>query len=180
MTVWRSRGLRGSDLEDLIHTTIEYYRQEGLARIDKISTPVKVIDIDGQGTITKAFFEKKSTVDFMGIIQGIGVAFDAKETNLKSLPLSNIHEHQIEFMGDITRQKGLAFLIVHFKFCDEFYLVPYEKLLAHFNASQKGERKSISYKALDPALKIELVRGNILNFLPALNVYMDYKAAGKI
>ena len=175
MTVWRSRGLRGSDLEDLIHVTIEYYRDQGLARIDKIATPVKVVDIDGQGTITKAFFEKKSTVDFMGIIQGIGVAFDAKETNLKSLPLSNIHEHQLEFMEDITKQSGLAFIIVHFKFCDEFYLLPYETIIHYVRASKNGSRKSISYNDLDPAFKIDLIRGNVLNFLPALNVYLDYK-----
>ncbi|WP_430884555.1 Holliday junction resolvase RecU [Fusibacter sp. JL216-2] len=175
MTVWRSRGLRGSDLEDLIHETIEYYRQQGLARIDKIATPIKVVDIDGQGTITKAFFEKKSTVDFMGIIQGVGVAFDAKETNLKSLPLSNIHEHQLEFMEDISKQSGLAFLIVHFKFCDEFYLLPYETLMQYVRASEKGARKSIPYSGMDPNLKIEMIRGNILNFLPALNVYLNYR-----
>jgi len=175
VTVWRSKGLRGSDLEDLIHETIEYYRQQGLARIDKIATPVKVVDIDGQGTITKAFFEKKSTVDFMGIIQGVGVAFDAKETNLKSLPLSNIHDHQLEFMEDISKQSGLAFLIVHFKFCDEFYLLPYETLAKYVKASGKGARKSIPYTGMDPALKIEMIRGNILNFLPALNVYLNYR-----
>lgn len=175
MTVWRTRGLRGSDLEDLIHETIEYYRSQGLARIDKIATPVKVIDIDGQGTITKAFFEKKSTVDFMGIIQGVGVAFDAKETGLKSLPLSNIHEHQLEFMEDITKQSGLAFIIVHFKFCEEYYLLPYESIIKHVHASRNGSRKSISYDDMDPALKIEIIRGNILNFLPTLNTYMTYK-----
>lgn len=179
MTVWRSRGLRGSDLEDLIHLTIEYYRNQGLARIDKIATPIKVIDIDGQGTITKAFFEKKSTVDFMGIIQGVGVAFDAKETNLKSLPLSNIHEHQLEFMDDISKQSGLAFLIVHFKFCDEFYLLPYETLKQYVDASKKGARKSIAYSELDPAFKIERTRSNILNFLPALNVYLEYRKSKK-
>jgi len=180
LTVWRSRGLRGSDLEDLIHVTIEYYRNQGLARIDKIATPIKVVDIDGQGTITKAFFEKKSTVDFMGIIQGIGVAFDAKETNLKSLPLSNIHEHQLEFMEDITKQSGLAFIIIHFKFCDEFYLLPYETIIQCVRASQNGSRKSIAYNDLDPAFKVELIRGNILNFLPALNVYLEYKKQKKL
>lgn len=178
MTVWRSRGLRGSDLEDLIHETLEFYRSQGLARIDKIATPVKVIDIDGQGMITKAFFEKKSTVDFMGIIQGVGVAFDAKETHLKSLPLSNIHEHQLEFMADICSQRGLAFIIVHFKFCDEFYLLPFERIVEHVRASKDGARKSIPYKSMDPAFRIERTRTNILNFLPALNVYLEHKKAG--
>ena len=179
MTVWRSRGLRGSDLEELIDLTLEYYRNQGLARIDKIATPVKVIDIDGQGIITKAFFEKKSTVDFMGIIQGVGVAFDAKETNLKSLPLSNIHEHQLEFMEDISKQSGLAFIIVHFKFCDEFYLLPFETIMSHVKVSRDGGRKSIAYTELDPSFKIERTNSNILNFLPALNTYLEYKKQRK-
>ncbi len=115
----------------------------------------------------------------MGIIQGVGVAFDAKETNLKSLPLSNIHEHQLEFMEDITKQSGLAFIIIHFKFCDEFYLLPYETLIQHVRASRNGSRKSIAYNDLDPAFKVELIRGNVLNFLPALNVYLDYKKQKK-
>ena len=80
MTAWRSSGHKGDALEDLILLTNEFYHQQRLARIDKVPTPVKVISIDDKAMITKAFFEKKSTVDFTGLIQGVGVAFDAKET----------------------------------------------------------------------------------------------------
>ncbi len=178
MTTWRTRGLRGSDLEDLITTTIEYYRQQKLGRVDKIATPVKVIDIDGNGTITKGFFEKKSTVDFMGIMQGIGIAFDAKETAQKSLPLSNIHDHQVEFMHDIVDQKGLAFIIAHFKHCDCYHLIPYEVLVKYVTIAQQGGRKSIPFKDLDPDFEIKMATNGILNFLPVLNTYLNKKRSG--
>ena len=50
-------------------------------------------------TITLAYFEKQSTVDYIGVAQGIPIAFDAKETAGKSLPLQNIHAHQMAFMS---------------------------------------------------------------------------------
>lgn len=175
--MWRNRGHRGDALEDLLDMTHQYYHQLKLCRIDKISTPIKVVAIDDNGIITKAFFEKKSTVDFLGIIQGVCVAFDTKETNLKSLPLGNIHSHQIDYMADIEAQGGLAFIIVHFKWNDQFFLVPYD-MIKHFVDS--GKRRSIPYKSMLERFEIKRERsGSILNYLPTLNEYVKYKAESK-
>jgi len=175
MTTWRSTGHKGDVLEELILVTNDYYKQINLARIDKIPTPVKVINIDDKGMIIKGFFEKKSTVDFTGIIQGTGIAFDVKETTLKSLPLQNIHEHQIEYMRDITNQGGLSFIIVHFKFCDEYYLIPFEVIDQYVKNSKENKRKSIPYKEINQDFRIQRPSNGILNYLPALNTYLDYK-----
>lgn len=173
-TMWGKRGHRGDALEELLYYTNQYYHQLGLCRVDKISTPIKVIDIDHQGMITKGFFEKKSTVDFIGIAQGVCLAFDAKETNLKSLPLQNIHSHQIEYMKDIDAQGGLAFIIIHFKFNDEFYLVPYEMIADYY--TKESTRRSIPYKAMLKEFQIKKERsGSILNYLETLNTYVSYK-----
>ena len=77
MGEWNSRGLRGSAFEELINLTNERYRESGLALIQKVPTPITPIQID-QDTrhITLAYFEKKSTVDYIGAIQGIPVCFD--------------------------------------------------------------------------------------------------------
>ncbi len=173
MTVWKSRGHRGDVLEELLLTTNDFYRSKRLGRVDKVSIPIKVIEIDHQGMITKAFFEKKSTVDFQGIIQGVGIVFDAKETALKSLPLQNVHEHQIEFMHDIDEQGGLAFLIVHFKFCDEYFLIPYEWLVKYV---KEEKRRSIPYKEMPRQFQIPMPVNGILNYLPVLNAYVSAKA----
>lgn len=168
--MWSNRGLRGSVLEELLHYTHEYYHQLKLCRIDKISTPVKVVEIDHKGVIEKGFFEKKATVDFIGIMQGVFIAFDAKETNLKSLPLKNIHAHQMAYMKDVTDQGGLAFIIVHFKYNDTYFLVPYETLESFYKSSS---RRSIPYTAMQPEYEIKKTRGgSVLNYIEALNAYI--------
>ena len=95
MAHWNSRGLRGSSFEEIINFTNECYRQSGLALFQKIPTPITPVRMDEETrTITLAYFEKQSTVDYIGVAQGIPIAFDAKETAGKSLPLQNIHAHQ--------------------------------------------------------------------------------------
>lgn len=96
MAHWNSRGLRGSSFEEIINFTNERYRQSGLALFQKIPTPITPVRMDEETrTITLAYFEKQSTVDYIGVAQGIPIAFDAKETAGKSLPLQNIHAHQM-------------------------------------------------------------------------------------
>ncbi|MDO4799281.1 MAG: Holliday junction resolvase RecU [Bacillota bacterium] len=178
--MWGKRGLRGSDLETLIEFTNEKYAKLGLCRVDKIATPVKVAEIDGNGVITRGFFEKKSTVDFIGIIQGVFVAFDAKETNLKSLPLSNIHPHQVDYMSDVIAQGGLAFLIVHFKSVHRYFLVPFSVLREYMPqgsiASHAGKRKSIPFSEMDRCIEIEYcMSDHTLAYLDALNRLVTYE-----
>ena len=78
MATWGSRGLRGSTLEELINHTNEKYRDGGLALIQKIPTPIKPVNIDKESRhITLAYFDQKSTVDYIGAVQGIPVCFEA-------------------------------------------------------------------------------------------------------
>ena len=46
MATWNSRGLRGSELEEIVNLTNEKYREKHLALIQKIPTPIKPIQID--------------------------------------------------------------------------------------------------------------------------------------
>ena len=64
--------MRGSLLEDLINRTNEKYRENGLALIQKIPTPITPMQIDRESRhITLAYFNQKSTVDYIGVVQGI-------------------------------------------------------------------------------------------------------------
>ena len=114
MGTWNSRGLRGSFLEEMINLTNEKYRDQKLALIQKVPTPIKPIRID-QATrhITLAYFDQKSTVDYIGVVQGIPVCFDAKECASERFPLANVHPHQIRFMQEFEEQDGVAFLIIY-------------------------------------------------------------------
>ena len=74
MPTWKSRGLRGSALEDMINRTNEKYAEAGLALIQKIPTPITPIKMDKESRhITLAYFDQKSTVDYIGAVQGIPV-----------------------------------------------------------------------------------------------------------
>ena len=78
MAHWNSRGLRGSSFEEIINFTNERYRQSGLALFQKIPTPITPVRMDEETrTITLAYFEKQSTVDYIGVAQGIA-AFEEK------------------------------------------------------------------------------------------------------
>ena len=125
MTTWNSRGLRGAGLEELINRTNEKYLEKGLALIQKIPTPITPINIDQTSRhITLAYFDKKSTVDYIGAVQGIPVCFDAKECAVDTFSLQNIHEHQVTFMEAFEKQRGIAFFLIYYTHLDLFYYLP--------------------------------------------------------
>ena len=91
MATWNSRGLRGSTLEEFINRTNETYLTNGLALIQKVPTPITPINIDkATRHITLAYFEQKSTVDYIGAVQGIPVCFDAKECATDMIIIENL------------------------------------------------------------------------------------------
>ncbi|MBE6022362.1 MAG: Holliday junction resolvase RecU [Cellulosilyticum sp.] len=173
MGYWNSRGLRGDDLEEQINRTNELYREKGLALVQKIPTPIKPVRIDSQNrNITLAYFEQKSTVDYIGVVQGVAICFDAKETTKNFLPMGNIHAHQVAFMEEFKAQGGIAFFIVHFKKYDTYHFLPIEVLKPLYDEAQKGGRKSIPYEVFERVYAIPMERGIYLHYLKALENYM--------
>ena len=173
MGYWNTRGLRGDDLEEQINTTNDLYKEKGLAVVQKVPTPIKPIRIDQEKrTITLAYFEQKSTVDYIGVVQGVAICFDAKETTKNFLPLSNIHDHQVDFMKAFNKQGGIAFLIVHFKKYDEYYFMPIEQLETFYEAAKQGGRKSIPYESFDKQYQIKIEGGLYIHYLKTIQSYM--------
>ena len=126
MATWNSRGLRGSTLEDLVNRTNEQYREKGLALVQKIPTPITPVRMDKENRhITLAYFDQRSTVDYIGAVQGIPVCFDAKECGAQTFPLANIHPHQVKFMEDFEKQNGVAFFLIFFSQLNLFYYLPF-------------------------------------------------------
>lgn len=150
MGEWNSRGLRGSAFEELINLTNERYRELGLALIQKVPTPITPIEID-QTTrhITLAYFEKKSTVDYIGAVQGIPVCFDAKECAEDTFSLQNVHEHQFEFMEAFEGQEGVAFLLIYYTAKERFYYLRFAKLKEFYERMKNGGRKSFRFDELE-------------------------------
>lgn len=169
MATWNSRGLRGSTLEDLINRTNEKYREKKLALIQKVPTPITPIKIDKESRhITLAYFDQKSTVDYIGVVQGVPVCFDAKECASSTFALQNIHEHQVKFMQEYEEQGGIAFLILFFTQLDVYYYLPYDKLAFFWKRACDGGRKSFRLEELEETFYIAANTGVHVPYLDAL------------
>ena len=150
MGTWNTRGLRGSALEELINLSNDKYREKNLALIQKVPTPIKPIKIDKETRhITLAYFEQKSTVDYIGVVQGIPVCFDAKECGTDSFPLANVHPHQMEFMEKFEKQAGAAFLLIHFTARNEMIYLRFRELKKFWNRMEAGGLKHFKFQELD-------------------------------
>ncbi|MCD7709319.1 MAG: Holliday junction resolvase RecU [Clostridiales bacterium] len=166
MPTWNSRGLRGSTLEDMLNRTNEKYRESKLALVQKIPTPITPIEIDKDSRhITLAYFEQKSTVDYIGAVQGIPVCFDAKECAEDTFPLQNIHEHQVEFMRQWQQQDGIAFILISYTHRDLFYYMRFEEMYEFWNRAEAGGRKSVGWDELDPGYFLPEVAGILVPYL---------------
>ena len=177
MATWNSRGLRGSTLEDLINRTNEKYLENGLALIQKVPTPITPINIDKESRhITLAYFDQKSTVDYIGVVQGIPVCFDAKECATDTFALQNIHDHQVKFMGEFEKQKGIAFFLIYYTHRDVFHYLPYEMLRFFWDRAMEGGRKSFRYEELNPEYVLPKKHGILVPYLDALQKDLDDRA----
>lgn len=169
MPAWNSRGLRGSALEDLINLTNDTYREKHLALIQKVPTPITPINIDKTSRhITLAYFDQKSTVDYIGVVQGIPVCFDAKECATDTFALANVHEHQVEFMKEYEEQGGISFLLIYFKKQECYYYLPYYRLAEFWKRSKEGGRKSFRFDELDSEYIVKSTGGVYVHYLEAL------------
>jgi len=174
MATWNTRGLRGSTLEELINQTISQYDQQGLALIQKIPTPITPVQIDKESRqITLAYFEKISTVDYIGNVQGIPVCFDAKECSVDTFPLQNIHEHQMEFMEKFEKQEGIAFMILYFSHKNVFYYMTFRELIQFWQRAVEGGRKSFKYDELNPKFEMPLKNNYFIPILDFIQLDMD-------
>ena len=178
MATWNSRGLRGSALEELVNRTNEVYAANSLALIQKVPTPITPINIDKNTRhITLAYFDQKSTVDYIGVVQGIPVCFDAKECHTDTFPLQNIHEHQVEFMKRFEEQQGVAFFLIHYTKRDIFYYLTLRELLVFWKRMEAGGRKSFRFEELSEEFFFTMGKGSA--FVPYLQpLQIDLNSRG--
>lgn len=170
MATWNSRGLRGSTLEDMINHTNEYYRQKNLALVQKIPTPITPIKIDKDSSqITLAYFEKDSTVDYIGVVQGVPICFDAKECATDTFTMRNIHEHQIKFMSDFEKQDGVSFLVIMFTGRNRLYYMRFSELEGFLERAKNGHPNNFKYDELDPDYFVESKEGALVHYLEPLS-----------
>lgn len=136
---------RGMNLEEDLNSSNKYYLETNKAVIYKKPTPITINKVNyksrNDAIITEAHFKIPSTTDYNGIYKGKYIDFEAKETKSKSsFPLSNIHNHQINHLKNITIHGGIGFIIVRFSSLNETYYMSFQKLN---NFIEQQSRKSI-------------------------------------
>ncbi len=174
MATWNSRGLRGSSFEELINRTNEKYEQNHLGLIQKIPTPITPVRFDKETRqISLAYFEQQSTVDYIGVVQGIPVCFDAKESATDTFALSNIHEHQVFFMREFERQRGISFVLIYYTTKDIMYYLTFRALDEFWLRRDDGGRKSFRFDELDERYIIKPKPGILVPYLELIQTDLD-------
>jgi recombination protein U len=161
------------NLETLVNHANTVYMQSGKAVVFKVPTPTKVLykNYNGYRMPVKAFHDSKAWLDYVGVVNGKAITFDAKETKKKtSFPLQNLKPHQVYAMDQWNKCGGKSFLIVWFKTINEVYLLPAKVVLYWYKASLEGGRKSIPYKQFQTDA-IHILSGN--------HTYLDWLSAYK-
>ncbi len=158
----------------MINRSNEQYLEKGLALIQKIPTPITPIKIDKEHRhITLAYFDQKSTVDYIGAVQGIPVCFDAKECTSNTFALQNIHEHQARFMEQFEKQGGISFLIIFYTARNELFYLPYADMRRFWERAKSGGRKSFRYEELNQDFRIHSTGGILVPYLETIQKDLD-------
>jgi recombination protein U len=162
----RNMANKGMAFEKEVAYANETYKQRGIALIQKISTPWKVIR-QGQ-KIVSAFPEGKSTLDFRGTVKGgISVSFDCKESeNEKGLPLKYIKDHQIEYIRSALQIGEVSFILCYMKKYDKRYFIAGKIILDYWDYWQQNKgKRNINYIAVQDMKEIKAQNGILLDYL---------------
>ena len=169
MATWNSRGLRGSTLEEMLNHTNEKYRETKLGLVNKLPTPITPVRIDKETRhITLGYFGEKSTVDYIGVVQGYPICFDAKECSSERFSLQNIHAHQLQYMTEFEEQGGISFFIIYFKQHNCYYYLTLREAHYHVDRVAAGGLKHIKYEELDEDYIIPVEKNVYINYLKIL------------
>src|SRR5699024_617593 len=131
----------------------------------KIQTPNK--NLSNKKGRVEGHTRRGEQVDYLSIHDSRAIAFDAKETsNRTSFALSNVPDHQYNFLKSWHEKGAHSFLIVSFKKHDEIYLLPFRMLETYWEGAKNGGRKSIPYgKFVNNCERVVSDKGYALHYL---------------
>lgn len=151
---------KGMYIEQLMNRTIQYYRINNIAHLEKRQIPIKILKhINKQIVIAKLI--NKAKVDYFLYINKKYVEIECKQTKKDYFDLALIKKHQEKYLNEIKKTGGMALLIVYFELFDQTIGIFYEELK---KLMQKIKQKRISYILFKKhGIVIELIFPGILN-----------------
>lgn len=162
---------RGQAFEEEVELTNNQYRRKGIASIQKIATPVKVLS--NKGGRVSGFYDKKSTLDFRGTVKpGISISFDCKENNKdeRGLPLAYIQDHQIAYMRQALEMKERTFILCYMAMFDKRYFISGQVILDYWDRwkANKGKR-GYNFVPVEEMKEVKSRNGFILDYLGGMD-----------
>lgn len=162
---------RGMELEALINDANHYYNINNIALIYKKPTPIAIGSVNydnNEKILTKGYFNKKSTLDYVGVYKGKYIDFDAKSTTSKtSFPLNNLQKHQLEHIEKVIKHGGISFLIIEMN--NIIYLLKGTDLILFIH---NNKRKSIPYNYIkNNGFEIELKYNPVLDYIKIIDKF---------
>lgn len=140
----------GKALEAMIDLANRSYKKHGIASVHKIPTPTKVLkQVDGR--ITDGYFEQGEFVDYLGMVKGNTIVFDAKSTIGDHIDIkNNLAPHQLAFMRQWKRQGAICFLVIGFVEHGRYYVLGMEAVERYYsNIKETGVNMSLKQVAIN-------------------------------
>lgn len=146
--------------------------QKGGALEEFIENLAVQLRLSGQGILLKqnvlwinyggkVFPKKGAPVDFLGVVKGVPVALECKETTSDRIQFTESHfsEKEKAFLSDFERAGGKAFLIFAFWRHNSVYIVRYKDFIRFTKKSITNEDTKILGERIDLNIK------NFISFL---------------
>lgn len=142
----RRNNTSGEVFENIINGACRYYREKGIAIIEKTPEPMRPLRSCGRGQFI-ACFEKQAQPDYKGVLcDGRAIIFEAKHTDTDRMQESVITQTQRQNLDDFQRMGAHCFVMVSMAF-EKFYRVPWE---VFGDMRSRFGRKYMTEKELEP------------------------------
>lgn len=116
----------GASFEQIIDAACQYYKENGIAEIDKTPEAMKPLGHQNVKGQFLACYVKKAQPDFKGTLKGgRSIVFEAKFTSSDKMQQSVVTEKQAEALERHQRLGAKCFVVISFSF-KNFYRVPWE------------------------------------------------------
>lgn len=153
--------IAGASFEQIIDAACQYYKENGIAEIDKTPEVMKPLGHQNKKGQFLACYVKKAQPDFKGTLKGgRSIVFEAKFTSTDKMQQSVVMEKQAEALERHRKLGAQCFIVISFSF-QKFYRIPWE---VWRDMKQIYGRKYIKPKDI-PQYEVKFFQG-ILNFLP--------------
>lgn len=115
----------GNYFENMISASCEYYRDRGLAKIEKTPEPMKPLGAKNRKGQFLACYTKQAQPDYGGTLKGgWSIYFEAKHTDDDRIEQRRLTQEQQDDLEAHHKLGALTFVLVSFGLCD-FYRVPW-------------------------------------------------------